>query len=346
MDKNQNPGGSDKRNKTDTGEIKRKIISAIRSRGPSLPVHIAREIKSDMLFTSAFLSELVSEKKLKLSNMRVGNSPLYLIPGQETKLENFTEYLNSKEKEALDLLKKEKTLEDSKQQPSIRVALRSLRDFAKPFKKEEKIFWRYMDTDEEKVGGEEIKKVPEPKSESEERELGIFDEERKEKEEKRDRKSDSDSNEEPKTEETLENKDEEKVEEDSDEIKLPEKPKEKIKVKERKKVRKKSKTSSSKTKKEKFFDKVKTYLDEQGIALKDIVGFGRGRISLIIEVDGEEKFLMAYDKKRINETDIGRASKGAKKHDLDYVVLSKGGPLKRIESLKKDLENLSEFKKL
>ena len=46
----------------DTSEIKEKILSILKRRGPSLPVHIAKEIESSMLFTSAFLSELVSEK--------------------------------------------------------------------------------------------------------------------------------------------------------------------------------------------------------------------------------------------------------------------------------------------
>lgn len=345
MDQNQNP---DKTNNRDTSEIKQKILSVIKRKGPSLPVHIAREIGSDMLFTSAFLSELVSEKKLKLSSMRVGNSPLYLIPGQESQLEDFTEYLNSKEKEALELLKKEKTLEDSEQEPSVRVALRSLRDFAKPFKKEGKIFWRHVNVDEKNVKGEEMEKAL-PKTS--EKELDIFD---KNKEEKNKENSEEETSEESKKDDDQKEREEdseetkessEKSNEKKNEEKLPDKPKEKIKVKERKKVKKKSKTSSSKTKKEKFFDKIKEYLDNQNIKLKDIVGFGRKRVSLIVEYNGERKFLMAYDKKRINETDIGRASKGAKKHNLPYIILSKGGPLKRIKSLKKDLEDLSGFKR-
>jgi len=36
---------------------------AFKRRGPSLPVHIASETGLSMLFASAFLSELLSEKK-------------------------------------------------------------------------------------------------------------------------------------------------------------------------------------------------------------------------------------------------------------------------------------------
>lgn len=297
----------------DTSEIKNNILSVIRTKGPGLPVQIAREIGSNPLFVSAFLSELVAEKKLILSRMRVGNSPLYMIPGQESQLERFSEHLNSKEREALGLLKERKFLKDSEQEPSIRVALRSIRDFAKPFKINDDIFWRHSSVKESEFS-QKSKKESEQESKSEEKNLGIFDESEKNKEEII----------------------EEKIEES--------KP---IEVKERKKVKKKKSTKgSTKTKKEKFFDKVKEYLDKQDIRLKDIVSFGRGRISLIVEIDNKETFLMAYNKKRVNETDIGRASKGAKKCNLPYIVLSKGGPLKRIESLKKDLEGLSEFRKL
>ena len=128
----------------DTSEIKEKIISILRRKGPGLPVHIAREIESSTLFTSAFLSELASERRIKISNMKVGNSPLYYLPGQEFLLEKFSHYLKSKEKEAFTLLKEKKFLKDSEQDPAIRVALREIKDFAVPFKKDEEIFWRYF----------------------------------------------------------------------------------------------------------------------------------------------------------------------------------------------------------
>ena len=127
---------------------KEKILSVIQAHGPSFPARVARETSISPLFTSAFLSELVSERKLKLSNMRVGSSPLYFIEGQEAQLENFTEYLNSKEKEAFHLLKNSQVLEDEKLEPAIRVALRKIKDFASPINvridNEIKIFWRFF----------------------------------------------------------------------------------------------------------------------------------------------------------------------------------------------------------
>ncbi|MEJ2267485.1 MAG: hypothetical protein P8X70_00190 [Nanoarchaeota archaeon] len=128
----------------DTSQIKNKIILTLQRRGPSLPVHIARETGLSMLFASAFLSELLSEGKIKISNMKVGNSPIYFINGQEPSLEKFSHHLKSKEKEAFSKLKEKKILKDKKQEPAIRVALRTIKDFAIPFEKDREIFWKYF----------------------------------------------------------------------------------------------------------------------------------------------------------------------------------------------------------
>ncbi len=132
-------------------EIKNKILSFIRMRGPSLPVHVAREIKISMLFTSALLSELLSEKKIKTSNMRVGGSPLYLLSGQESMLDKFHNFLPGKEREAFILLKEKKVLQDDKMLPAIRVAFHNIKDFAKPINFEGKIFWRFFTLEESEV---------------------------------------------------------------------------------------------------------------------------------------------------------------------------------------------------
>lgn len=95
-------------------EIKKKIIEVIKQRGPSLPIHISKATELSLLFASAILSEMVSNKILSVSRLKVGGSPLYYIAGQETALENFYNYLPAKEKEAFLLLKKNNLLEDEK----------------------------------------------------------------------------------------------------------------------------------------------------------------------------------------------------------------------------------------
>ncbi len=168
----------------DTSEIKGRIISVIRQRGPSLPVHIARETGLSILFASAFLSELLSEKKIKISNMKVGSSPIYYLPGQETKLEPFSQYLNSKEREAFDLLKQKKILKDTEQEPPIRVALRAIKDFAVPLKQDNEIFWRYFAVPEPEFKNqkpEQKNNETKEKEKTEEKNLNIFDRQEKEK---------------------------------------------------------------------------------------------------------------------------------------------------------------------
>ncbi len=129
-------------------QTKDRIMETIKIKGPTYPAQIARQAGLSPLFTAAFLSELVKERKLKLSNMKVGSSPIYFIPGQENQLENFTEYLNHKEKEAFQKIKEEEMLQDEEQEPAIRVALRKIKDFAIPVQVridgETKLFWRYF----------------------------------------------------------------------------------------------------------------------------------------------------------------------------------------------------------
>ena len=141
-------------------EIHSKIIEIIEEKGPSLPIQIAKGIGMSSLFVSAFLSELVKEKKLKMSHLNVGGSKLYLIPGQEHLLENFYKFLHAKEAETFLLLKQRGILKDSEQEPAIRVALRSIRDFAIGFKQNEEIFWRYFLTPEQTAKNLLVKTKP------------------------------------------------------------------------------------------------------------------------------------------------------------------------------------------
>ncbi len=148
--------------------IKLKILEILKSRGPSLPVHVARETNLSSIFASAFLSELLNEKSIKISHMRVGGSPLYFLKTQESQLEKFYQYLPGKEKEAFLLLKEKSILKDSLLPPPIRVALRNLGDFAIPFRKNEEVFWKYF-LYEEPAEKQEIEKKPEREKEKQEK---------------------------------------------------------------------------------------------------------------------------------------------------------------------------------
>ena len=323
----------------DAAQLKEKIMNILRLRGPGLPVRIAHEIGLSPLFTSAFLSEILSEKRIKLSHMRVGSSPLYFIPGQEPKLETFSHHLKSKERDAFVLLKEKKFLNDKSQEPAIRVALRSIRDFAIPFRHEEEIYWRFFTTPEsEFIPQKQFKPLPKqeispPKQVvqetetdeekiirlqieqdkktarllSKEPELNIFDEE-KPIIQKQEEKS---KNEEPST------------------------PK---RFKSIKKIKAKND--------DKFFNKVKEYLQKEDIDLIDIEGFNKNEIILKVKQNSQEKLLLAFNKKRITEEEITKASKKALEYKLNYIILSFGEPMKKLQNLIEALKNLSNIKKI
>ena len=75
----------------DTSILKDKIINFLKIKGPSLPVHLSKEINQSTLFTSAFVSELLAERRLKNSHMKIGSSSLHYIAGQEPRLEKYGE---------------------------------------------------------------------------------------------------------------------------------------------------------------------------------------------------------------------------------------------------------------
>jgi len=274
-----------------TLEIKDRIISIMRIRGPCLPVHIAKEIGMSILFTSAFLSELISEKRIKISHMKVGSSSVHYLPGQKTRLENFSQHLKSREKDAYELLREKKFLRDIEQEPAIRVALRAIKDFAIPFNRNNEIIWRYFTTPEDEF----------------------------------------------KTEPKIEIKQEPKVEIFDKSVKEPEKPKKRKTIKKRKPSQKKD---------EKFFNKIKEFLSNKSIEIIDILGFSKGDLTLKVGINSEERLLIAYNKKRINEKDIIKASKKASELGLKYMIISLGEPLKKLNNFIEAIKNLSEIEKI
>ena len=128
-------------------ETNERILFLLKERGPILPVQASKEINENILMTSARLSELLTSKRIKISNLKIGGSPLYYLSGQEHKLQNFTENLNGVEKKAYDMLYQNKILKDYEQEPAIRVALRQIKDFAIPlqvnYENKIEIFWKW-----------------------------------------------------------------------------------------------------------------------------------------------------------------------------------------------------------
>ena len=348
----------------DTSQLKEKILSIMRRRGPSLPIHVSNEIKLSMLFTSAFLSELYSEKKIKISSMKVGTSPLYYIPGQEGSLENYSQHLRSKEREAFDLLKSHKILKDREQLPAIRVALRSIKDFAIPFKDSEtsELWWRYINVPDdeaykifnkieakeiapitiikEEIKPEsftviEIKKEPEVVQESvQEQPLILTPQITQEK--TLDIFSETKIESETKNEEKIK---QEPLQEKVSTHKPSSKPK-KIKSKQKKKIK------GSQEHDEKFFNKIKEHLNENDIEILDIIGVSKSKLTLKVKENKKESLIVAFNQKKITEKEIIEASKKAQELELNYSILSFGEPSKPITNFIEAIKGLNEIKRV
>ncbi|MEM3373770.1 MAG: hypothetical protein QXE31_00980 [Candidatus Woesearchaeota archaeon] len=127
---------------------KDKVKEFVKLKGPVLPRDVSKEFKVDTFITGAVLSTLVDNKELKISYAKIGGSPVYYADGQESKLVMLYNYLPSKEKEAFNLLKEKKVLRDADLEPSIRVALKNIKDFAKPLEvninNNKEIFWKWF----------------------------------------------------------------------------------------------------------------------------------------------------------------------------------------------------------
>ena len=293
---------------TDAQQIKEKIMALIQSHGPTLPVFIASQTGLSIIFSSAFLSELIADKRIKISDMRVGSSPLYFIPGQEPLLENFSQYLKSKEKDAFIILKEKRFLKDKDLDPAIRVAIRGIRDFAVAFKRNDEIYWRYFTIPESEF---QISIEP-PK----EKEIIIVEEK---------------PIEEIKPVEKIKSI-EEVVVSIPEEIK-----KSPRKIKAKKQPKKDNKNN--------FFNKVKEFLSQRQIEILSIEEIGINKIIFKVRNDCEY-IIIAYNKKKISEQDVVNSHKKSVELGLPYKILLLGEPLKRFDNLIKAARDLKGIEKI
>jgi hypothetical protein len=343
----------------DAAQIREKILSILKFKGPLLPVHIANETGLTMLFASAFLSELLSDKKIKMSHMKVGNSPIYFLLGHESQLERYSHYLKSREKDAFIMLKEKKIVKDSEQEPAIRVALRSIRDFAIPFKRNNETYWRYFIVSENEFKGEqklieqhEYVEAKQKIFDTKEREIGEkiikdikiedIEEIRKEKEKLEEitkEKQERIRKEKEKLEEITKEKSEK--EEKLEKIEEPKKIVKKVSIK-KKPLQKKVLQKNN----EKFFNQVKEFLSKESIEIINVEGFGKDEIFLRIKTDGEEKLLVAYNKKKISENEIIKANKKSIELNLKYILLSMGEAGKKLANLIESVRNLERIEKM
>ncbi len=304
-------------------QTKEKILHVIRTYGPSFPTRISRETSISPLFVAAILSELVAEKKLNVSAMKVGSSPLYTLPGQEPELEKFSQYLNSKEREAFDLLKSSIVLDDEKQDPAIRVALRKLKDFAIPINAKngetEKLFWKYFIAPENDVQ-ERVESSLNINQAKQVQKMQVTDQEAKQ--------------EPPKPE--------------------PQSPISVAKAEPSALIAKKEPVAKEKTPKTKkdsqFAIKMKSYLESKNIELLQEMTQKPKEFSARISLDStfgkQEFYLIAKDKKKITEDELTIAIQKAQVEKMPALIMSPGEPDKQAREYLKEWRNLIKFEKV
>ncbi len=125
-----------------------KILHFLRMHGPAIPSKVAKMLNTQILFASALLSDLASQGKIRISDLKIGGSPLYYLPGQEERLHQFAAgNLNPKDLQVLNYLREQKVAREADADLLTKVALRSLKDFAVPLRVttagNSELFWRW-----------------------------------------------------------------------------------------------------------------------------------------------------------------------------------------------------------
>jgi hypothetical protein len=112
------------------------------------------------------------------------------------------------------------------------------------------------------------------------------------------------------------------------------------------KIKKPIKKKTSQKKNDKFFNKVKEFLTKKSIEILDIENFSKNDLILRIKINNQEKLLIAYNKKRINQEDIIKSYKKASELNLRYIILSLGDPLKKLNNFIEAIQNLDTIEKI
>ncbi|MFA6888379.1 MAG: hypothetical protein WC254_02685 [Candidatus Woesearchaeota archaeon] len=133
---------------------KEDILQAVKLKGYVIPSDLSKQFTVDTFIMGAVLSDLVSEKKLFVSSVKIGGTPVYYIPEAREKLQELFKYLNEKDKQTYQLLQEKLVLVDTAQTPLVRVSLRNIKDFSKPIEVTAQgttqLFWKwYLASDEE-----------------------------------------------------------------------------------------------------------------------------------------------------------------------------------------------------
>lgn len=300
-----------------------RILSFLKATGPTIPVRVAKNIKSDTLIASAHLSQLSSRGKIKISSLKIGSSPLYYLPGQENQLFEFAKQnLNPKDFKVLCNLKEQKLLREKSLDLLSKVALRNLKDFAIPLQVnyggESELFWKWYLLNNEEAN-ELLREQILGTSNSQEEQTQLTD-------------VNKDSKEQIKEEVSVVK--ELKSESNNNESNEKEKQKEIIKPELKPKKIEKKKPKGS----DKFVTNITSYLEELEIEIQEQEIIRKNSevdfILLIPSVVGKMKyFCKAKSKQRCDEKDVSTAYMQAQIKKLPLLFLYKNQLTKKAEEM-------------
>ncbi|MFW6025113.1 MAG: hypothetical protein ACOCRX_02105 [Candidatus Woesearchaeota archaeon] len=300
---------------------KEEILKFVSQNGPSLISDIVSKYNSDSFMVGALLSELKKEGKVTTSNLRVGSSPLYYKKEDHQKLENFTDNLHSKEKTAYDLIKEEKVIREEELDPPIRVAIKNIKDFAKPLEvkinNNKIIFYKFYNIDTDtakkliskslKSEIEKIKKQREPKKEDKRQKE---ENKEKQKEEKKEEKKEQEKQEEKEKKEQKKKQEEQKDEEEKQEESL-----------------KKSSDISEILNKIKKDDLLKDVIDyvfsnAELVTIESMKKPIRGIIKLNSKFGKIKYFFVIQDRKKVTKANLYESISLALNHNLPCMIIA------------------------
>lgn len=296
------------------------VLQVVKQKGPTIPARIVKELGGDTFLVGAILSDLLANKLIKFSHIKLGGSPFYYTPEQKPKLALLSTHLNKEDQHTYALLKEQKVLKDEDQQPLVRVSLRNIKDFAKPVEvkigQSQELFWKFFLVDNEEVKNiikERYLKKPSPQA----------------------RSVPETKTETQKEQTTPEPKQPEKKEQQPTTKTRQPKPKEAPKKKE--KTEKQVSILKEEVQKGSFDEIVHTYFEKKNIEIVEKNRIRKTEIDYIIRIPSSigtvEYYCKAKDKKRCNDGDLATAFIQGQNKKLPVLFLTTGTITKKAKDM-------------
>ena len=307
---------------------KEKVLEIVKQ-GPTIPNKIAKTLGADTIIIGAVLSTLASSGEIKVSKIKIGGTPLYYVPDQEVRLEEFIDHLGEKDRKTFQLLKEKKILQDSLQDPLIRVSLKSIPDFAKPFEAvingKKELFYRFFLIAKDEAGSYVKTEKPVDIKDIIAEHLEKSADNLSEKHEVVHIEKHADKISDVKSKEIIKETEDEKL--------RLEEPVQEEKKEESEKTE--EKTSKSKIIREDFFEMIKTFIHNKNLDIINKEKIKKSEYSLVLKNHDENEYIFckAKDKKTISDGDLATAFVFAQNKKMPCLFITTGKLTKKADSM-------------